>query len=42
MSKNNCEKMEEKVKELEEKIIELETELYFCRRNRRIEEIVGD
>ena len=27
-------------KKLEYKVIELETELYFCNRNRRVEEIV--
>tara|TARA_Y100001938_G_scaffold34286_1_gene47095 strand:+ start:637 stop:879 length:243 start_codon:yes stop_codon:yes gene_type:complete len=31
----------EKYKELEDKVKELETELYFCRRNRKIEEIVN-
>ena len=31
---------EEDWKKLEDKIIELETELYFCRRNNKIEEIV--
>ena len=32
---------EEDSKKLEDKIIELETELYFCNRNRRVEEIVN-
>ena len=32
---------EEDWKKLEDKIIELETELYFCNRNNRIEEIVN-
>ena len=32
---------EEDWKKLEDKIIELETELYFCNRNRRVEEIVN-
>ena len=32
---------EEDWKKLEDKIIELETELYFCRRNNKIEEIVN-
>ena len=27
---------------LEERVKELETELYFCNRNRRVEEIVND
>ena len=33
---------EEDWKKLEDKIIELETELYFCRRNNKIEEIVNE
>ena len=33
---------EEDWKKLEDKIIELETELYFCNRNNKIEEIVNE
>ena len=31
---------EDEWKKLEDKVIELETELYFCRRNKRVEELV--
>ena len=31
---------EEDWKKLEDRVIELETELYFCRRNNKIEELV--
>jgi len=30
--------MKNRIQELEEKVKELETELYFCRRNRKIED----
>ena len=33
---------EDEWKKLEDKVIELETELYFCRRNRRVEELVNE
>ena len=32
---------EDEWKKLEDRVIELETELYFCNRNRRVEEIVN-
>ena len=31
-----------KITELQDKVMELETELYFCNRNRRVEEIVDE
>ena len=34
--------LEEKCKKLEERVKELETELYFCRRNNKIEKHMGD
>ena len=33
---------EDEWKKLEDRIIELETELYFCNRNNKIEEIVNE
>ena len=33
---------EDEWKKLEDKVIELETELYFCNRNRRVEELVNE
>ena len=33
---------EDEWKKLEDRIIELETELYFCNRNRRVEELVDE
>ena len=33
---------EDEWKKLEDKVIELETELYFCNRNKRVEEIVNE
>ena len=33
---------EDEWKKLEDRIIELETELYFCNRNRRVEELVNE
>ena len=33
---------EDEWKKLEDRVIELETELYFCRRNRRVEELVNE
>ena len=33
---------EDEWKKLEDRVIELETELYFCRRNKRLEEIVDE
>ena len=33
---------EDEWKKLEDKVIELETELYFCNRNKRVEELVDE
>ena len=33
---------EDEWKKLEDKVIELETELYFCYRNKRVEELVNE
>ena len=35
-------KLENELKEAKQKVDELETELYFCRRNRRIEDEVQE
>ena len=33
---------EDEWKKLEDRVIELETELYFCNRNKRVEELVNE